>query len=109
MQEKETSINIIAHLRYGKENAKDRFQLQNETGLPDRVNRKLIEKARKKGEPIMNFSDGRGYYLTTDIQEIKRFQKQEYERRDSISETLRGTYKAIARIRRDEERLSKRG
>lgn len=55
----------------GKDNAISRQELCRLTGLADRENRRLIEEARNKGEIIINLQDGRGYYKTEDLAEIK--------------------------------------
>ena len=65
-------MNITDFIGTGRENAVDRFQLMERTGLPDRTVRKLIQEARERGEIIINAQDGAGYYLTDDVGEMKR-------------------------------------
>ena len=65
-------MNITDFIGTGKENAVDRFQLMERTGLSDRAVRKLIQEARERGEIIINAQDGAGYYLTDDVGEMKR-------------------------------------
>lgn len=65
-------MNITDFIGVGRENAVDRFQLMERTGLPDRRVRKLIQEARDRGEIILNAQDGRGYYLSNDVGELKR-------------------------------------
>ena len=65
-------MNIADYIPYGKENAVDRLFLTSVTGLRDREVRKLIQSARNRGELILNDQDGRGYYRSLDVGELKR-------------------------------------
>ena len=65
-------MKITDFIGIGRENAVDRFQLMERTGLPDRRVRKLIQEARERGEIIINAQDGRGYYISDDVGEMKR-------------------------------------
>lgn len=67
---------LIAAIPFGKENAVDRFVLSERMGLSDRKVRQLIEDARNAGLFIINNSDGRGYYQTTDLDEMVRNYRQ---------------------------------
>lgn len=64
-------MNIINYIPFGKENAIRRADLVIKTGMSDRKVREEIEKARRDGHIIINRQDGRGYYRTNDISEIK--------------------------------------
>ena len=77
-------MNITDLIPYGKENAVDRFWLMDATGLPDRQVRKLIQSARNRGEIILNDQDGRGYYRSRDVAELKRQYKANQHRAMSI-------------------------
>ena len=65
-------MNITDYIPFGKENAVDRLFLTSVTGLRDREVRKLIQSARNRGELILNDQDGRGYYRSRDVGELKR-------------------------------------
>lgn len=65
-------MNILDFIPVGKENAVTRDQLCAYTGLSDRINRRLIEIARNEGAIIVNDSDGEGYYISEDPEEIRR-------------------------------------
>lgn len=77
-------MNITDFIGTGKENAVDRFQLMERTGLPDRTVRKLIQEARNRGEIILNDQDGRGYYRSIDVGELRRQYKTNRNRAMSI-------------------------
>lgn len=58
------SLNILDFIPVGHENAVDRYELEKRTGLNDRANRDLIEKAWvKEGKAIINNGTGQGYYV----------------------------------------------
>ena len=65
-------MNITDYIPYGKENAVDRLFLTSVTGLRDREVRKLIQSARNRGALILNDQDGRGYYRSLDVGDLKR-------------------------------------
>ena len=91
---------LIATIPFGRENAVDRFFLSERLGLSDRKTRQLIEDARNAGLFIINNSDGRGYYQTTDLDEMERSYRQDRKRALSIlkrQKALRRTLKAAGR------------
>lgn len=91
---------LIATIPYGRENAVDRFVLSERMGLSDRKVRQLIEDARNASLFIINNSDGRGYYQTTDLDEMERSYRQDRSRALSIlkrQKALRRTLKAAGR------------
>ena len=58
------SLNILDFIPVGHENAVDRYELEKRTGLNDRVNRDLIEKAWvKERKAIINNGRGQGIML----------------------------------------------
>ena len=78
----------------------DRFALSERMGLSDRKVRQLIEDARNAGLFIINNSDGRGYYQTTDLDEMERYYRSNRARALSIlksQKTMRRTLKAAGR------------
>lgn len=62
---------IASLLMCGQQNAIPLRQLKQMTGLPGRELRRRIEVARIAGEPIL--SDGNGYFLADNQQEVTRF------------------------------------
>lgn len=87
-------MNIEDLIPYGKANAVSRKYLVSVTGLTDRKVRYLIAKARRE-YPIINLSDGTGYYRPTieEYIEAKHFYKQERCRALSILWSLAGIKK----------------
>lgn len=91
---------LISAIPFGRENAIDRFALQERMGISDRKVRQLIEDARNAGLFIINNSDGRGYYQTTDLDEMERSYRSDRKRALSIlrrQKALRRTLKAAGR------------
>ena len=71
-------MNIAEYIPEGKENAVSRTELARLTGLPDRENRKEIERIRPilladSGVWIMAKSGARGYWLTDSLAEMRQF------------------------------------
>ena len=87
-------MNIEDYIPFGKENAVSRNYLVTVTGFTDRKVRYLISKARRE-HPIINLSDGTGYYRPTieEYIEAKHFYKQERCRALSILWSLAGIKK----------------
>ena len=77
---------IYRLLRQGADNATPRRRLANLTGLRERDLRRLIEKERRAGIPILS-NDRDGYYLPANAGEVKRFLESMYRRADSIRQT----------------------
>ena len=65
-------MDIEKYIPYEHENAVTRAQLSTRTSLPDRVVRREIEQARRRGCVIINRQDGCGYYQTNDLDEIEQ-------------------------------------
>ena len=65
-------MNIVDFIPSGKENAIKRGELVALLNLPDRTVRRLIQEARDRGEIIINAQDGAGYYMSSDLGEMKR-------------------------------------
>ena len=63
---------VADYIPEGKENAITRERLCAVTGLPDRKLREEIERARRRGEIIINAQDGAGYYRSEDIRDIAK-------------------------------------
>lgn len=66
---------IEDYIGYGPESAITRQELVMITGHNDRLIRDVIGKMRKEGIPVVNF--GKGYYISNDPDEIKRFVRKE--------------------------------
>ena len=69
---------------YGSDNAISRKSLTEVTGLKDRVVRQAIEDARLRGKMILNFQDGKGYFISNDPNDLKRQYHQEHSRAMSL-------------------------
>lgn len=63
-------MNILDYIPVGKGNAVTRKRLVAMTGLDDRAVRKHIENQRAKGAFILNFQDGKGYFQSTDTEDL---------------------------------------
>ena len=90
---------ITSYIPTNKESAVSREMLCQWTGLPDRVVRSLIEKARNEGVMILNF--GQGYYISEDVDELQRYYAQERRRAISILcrlKTLRKKLKEAGKL-----------
>lgn len=70
---------------WGKENAISRQELCSLTGLSDRAVRREIEDARNEGEFIITDEDGKGYYKSEDLADVKRQLAQDMARVKAIS------------------------
>lgn len=75
---------ILRYLEIGKDKAKTREQLCELSGLCDRVVRREIEALRDKGIIIINNQDGKGYYISEDVEEMQRQFRQNQARAMSI-------------------------
>ena len=82
-----TDINILNYIHKGRENAVSRERLRQLTGLTDSKMRELIREARKN-VPIINLSDGCGYYIPTKEEEVDKYIRQEEHRAKSIFANL---------------------
>ncbi|MBR5948234.1 MAG: hypothetical protein IKZ82_06245 [Clostridia bacterium] len=78
---------ITSYLSTQRDSAVTREMLCAWTGLPDRRVRKEIELARRDGVPIVNF--GRGYYISTDLDELDRYERMERSRAISRLSSLK--------------------
>ena len=77
-------MDILEFIPVGKRNAVSRRYLKDITHIPDRKLRNLIHQARRK-IPILNLSDGRGYYIPDmnteeDRQALVQYVRQEENR-----------------------------
>ena len=85
----------------GKDNAVTRAQLCAITGMTDRDVRKHIEQLRRVGHIIINNQDGKGYYISDDIDKIEKQYKQNKNRALSIlvnQKFLRAKLRAAGRL-----------
>lgn len=72
-------MNITDIIPFGRENAITRKDLCRLVGTKDRAVRNAIEEARREGAIIINAQDGKGYYQTDDLEEIR----QQYHRNNN--------------------------
>lgn len=73
-------MDILQYIPHGRENAISRNELSRLLKMSDRRARKLIERERQRGIPILSSSRGEGYWLSEDISEIKAFLKESENR-----------------------------
>ena len=90
-------MNILDYIPYGKENAIKRYELKNQTGLSDRLIRKLIAEARLD-DVIINLQDGGGYYRPTCKAEFERYLRQETRRGKSVFYRLKAARRALNEV-----------
>lgn len=81
---------IVALLGYGKENARTASELAQLTGLTPREVTRLIEQARRHGEPICASGDNscRGYYKAATPAELAQYTRSLNRRLHTIREGL---------------------
>jgi len=89
-------MNIIDYIPEGQSNAISRRALCAATGLPDRMMRKEIERARQE-HAILNSQDGSGYFRPApgEAYLIERWLRQERSRERSVRDATRGAEKAL--------------
>lgn len=85
----ETLTKVLEKIPKGKEKAVSRKTLAELTGYSDRNIRDSIAQLRDLGYPICNFQDGRGYFLSDDMQDIKHQYEQERKRALQILKQLK--------------------
>ena len=83
-KERSEKMDIIDYIPHGKDNAITRAELCSITNLQDRPVRELIETARRNGTIILNDQDGKGYYISDNLSDIKRQYHQNNSRAMSI-------------------------
>ena len=86
---------IILSVPFGKENAISREALAAKLNTSDRKMRQMIEDARNAGLFILNDCDGRGYYQTTDLDEMERSYRVDRARALSILKRLKGVRRTL--------------
>lgn len=84
----ESCMDVLWQLFFGKKNAVSRTELSIRTGFSDRVVRRSIEILRRDFI-ILNDQDGKGYYRSDDVQEIRRAYYQELGRALAILKRLK--------------------
>ncbi len=92
---------VVDYIGIGKNNAVTRDYLRECTAMTDRVIRKEIEQARRDGVIIINNQDGKGYYISEDLDDIEKQYKQNNSRAMSIlvqQKHLRSKLKEAGRI-----------
>lgn len=77
-------MEVLFAIPEGKENAVSRTELCASVGYSDRMTRRIISQLREEGYIIINDQNGRGYYLTNDLDEIEKQYKQDTARALSI-------------------------
>lgn len=91
---------LASTLGFGRRNAISREALAEKLGMSDRNMRKAIEQARREGLVILCECNGRGYYLSTNLDEIQHQYYQDRSRALAIlarCKTMRRQLKAAGR------------
>lgn len=94
-----SEIDILDYIPIGKKNAVGRTILREFIGVSDRELRDMIHHARRK-IPILNLSDGNGYYIPDmnteeGVRDLVRFVRQEESRLKSIGWALQSARKTL--------------
>lgn len=89
---------FLRFIGIGKDKAKTREQLCELSGLCDRVVRREIEALRDKGIIIINNQDGKGYYISEDVEEMQRQFRQNQARAMSILRQQKHLRKRMAEV-----------
>lgn len=84
MEPSDDVLRLVFAVGRTRANPTTRHALCLRLGLSDRKVRELIEKARRYGYFIINEQDGRGYYLSDDLDDIERQYKQDTNRALSV-------------------------
>lgn len=84
----DNAMDILEYIPYGKGNAVKREDLRDMLGVSDRDMRRMIAQARKDA-PIINLSDGYGYYRPNDKDDLLRYILQEQARAKKILDNIR--------------------
>ena len=92
-------MDIRDFIPIGKKNAIKRQELRRRYGASDRCVREQIALKRRE-TPIINDQSGNGYYIPSeeDLEDAKRFLKQEEARAKSIFWSIRGLRKWIKEV-----------
>ena len=93
-------MHIEEYIPFGHENAISRKTLSMLLKMPDRQVRREIQRARDRGAIIINTQDGRGYYVTDNVDEIAKQYRQNRRRALSVlrqQKYLRQILKAAGR------------
>ena len=81
-------MNILDFIPVGKENAKSKQKLMQETGIRDeRLLRDTIKRLVKSGVPILSSSGHKGYWYSEDENEIAEFIRENDHRSREIMST----------------------
>lgn len=95
------------HIPIGRENAVTRRQLCDLTGLSDREVRRQISQLRSVDDGtdmvIVSLSNGRGYYRTSNPDEIRHFIAEMRKRNRMVFRTIRTAEQVAHRIEMDKQ------
>jgi len=79
-----TTPTVAALVPFGAENAISRDKLAAALGVPDRLMRAAVSRARQDGIVIINDQTGRGYYRSDDVADLRRQLRQTHSRAVSL-------------------------
>lgn len=86
---KELRETVLIQVGRDKRSARTSYWISKLTGIHERAVRELIEELREEGHLICNDQDGEGYYLSDDIEDIRRQYARDRARALSILKRLR--------------------
>ena len=86
---------ITDYIPFGRDNAVPRSYLRSLTGLSDRKMRKEILAAKVSGAVICNRQDGKGYYQSDDITDIRDQYRQTTNRIIKLSQGRKVLYRKL--------------
>lgn len=89
---------FLRFIGIGKDNAVTRGELCTLTGLCDRRVRLEIERLRDEGVIIINHQDGKGYYISEDIEEMQAQYRLNQARAMSILRQQKHLRKRMAEV-----------
>ena len=82
-------IAVLAKLPHGKENAVKREDLAQLLQMNDRTVRELLEELRDAGVMVCNDQDGKGYYLSNNLDDVERQYRRDRARALSVLKRLK--------------------
>lgn len=76
---------VEEYILRGRQNARTRKMLCTLTGMSDRAVRQEIEDLREQGKFIITDEDGKGYYISEDVSDVRRQYLKDMARIKAIS------------------------
>ena len=99
----DSCIKLYNCLGKGKERALNGWQLAALSGLPERSVRKCIQYLTSCGYAVCNLEDGKGYYIPTEIEDLKAALNLTSSRIRALMRKKDGLNKALKKMLRGED------